>query len=203
LNIYSRIAVATTNVILISCVLQAIPAQAASFEFSYRFLSGNTLSGTVDGDLVPDTDLIVNFTNLRAFYSGVPELTFSYTQRGAITFSGTFNRFFGFVNPLPAEPPDNFDNFGFGFTNMPPFLSTNSATVGFFIAYEDETGSGVSFPFGSNQLEAENFSPERWTLIERTIQPVPEPASLAGLLAFGALAVGSTLKHKFQAKNLG
>jgi hypothetical protein len=192
LNIYSRIAVATTNAILISCVLQAIPAQAASFEFSYRFLSGNTLSGTVDGDLVPDTDLIINFTNLRAFYSGVPELTFSYTQRGAITFSGTFNRFFGFVIPLTAEPP-----------NMPPFLSTNSATVGFFIAYEDETGSGVSFPFGSNQLEAENFSPERWTLIERTTQPVPEPASLAGLLAFGALAVGSTLKHKFQAKNLG
>jgi hypothetical protein len=35
------------------------------------------------------------------------------------------------------------------------------------------------------------------------VEPVPEPASLAGLLAFGALAAGSSLKRKFQAKSLG
>jgi hypothetical protein len=185
LNIYPKIAVAITSVILTSCVLQASQTQAASFEFGYKFLSGNTLSGTVEGDLQPEGDVINNLTSLRAFYSGVPDQTFSFllfsdSSLNRISFSGTTNNFYGFVNPLPTTN-QVVNNFGFALLDDG---ATNSATVGFFEASQ----FGVSFPFNSKQLEAETFSPERWTLTQRTTQPVPEPNTILGLAIFSFIS---------------
>lgn len=185
MNIYPKIAVAITSVILTSCVLQASQTQAASFEFGYKFLSGNTLSGTVEGDLQPEGDVINNLTSLRAFYSGVPDQTFSFllfsdSSLNRISFSGTTNNFYGFVNPLPTTN-QVVNNFGFALLDDG---ATNSATVGFFEASQ----FGVSFPFNSKQLEAETFSPERWTLTQRTTQPVPEPNTILGLAIFSFIS---------------
>jgi hypothetical protein len=178
LNMNSKIAVVTTSLILTSCVLQVTPTQAASFEFSYKFLSGNTVSGTVDGDLEPGGDIISNLTNLKSSYSGVPDQTFSFiifNDRSSkkISFSGNTSIFYGFVKPLP--PKDKIiDNFGFALLTDG---ATNSATVGFF-----ETGDfGIGFPFDEKQFEAEFFAPERWTLTQKIPQTIPEPNTILGL----------------------
>ncbi len=161
MNIYQKITVAATSIFFTSFVLKANPAQAASFEFAYKFLSGNTLSGEVDGDLQPGGDVINNLTNLRASYSGVPEQVFSFVlfsegSLNEISFSGTNSNFYGLVNPLPITD-QTVDNFGFALLDDG---ALNSATVGFFGA----SRNGLSFPFDFKQLEAEIFSPERWTL---------------------------------------
>jgi len=163
LNIYKKIAVAATSIVLTSFVLEVNPAQAVSFEFTYRFLSGNTVSGTLDGDLQPGEDRINNLTNLEASYSGVPEQVFSFfafSNTGGfnnISFSGDNTSLYGLVAPMPTSD-ETVNIFGFLLRDLPDIV--NSATVGFFGASRNQ----ISAPFNSEQIEAEIFSPERWTL---------------------------------------
>jgi hypothetical protein len=107
-------------------------------------------------------------------------LLFSDSSLNEISFSGTVSNFYGFVNPLPTTN-QTIDNLGFALLDDG---ATNSATVGFFGANQ----FGVSFPFNSQQLEAETFSPERWTLIEKTTTSVPEPNSILGLGIFSFIS---------------
>ncbi len=192
-NIYQKLIVTATASVLGLTAIAANSAQAASFEFNYNFLSGNTLSGTVDGDLQTDGDTVRNLTKLRASYSGAPEQIFSFASFSInqLSFSGRDLNFYGFVAPPPASTTP-IDDFGFALLDDG---ALNSATVGIFSV----SSNGISFPFGTRQAEAEIFSPERWTLTQETAQPVPEPSTALGLSIF--VLVGWLTKKKLRTLN--
>ena len=159
-------------------LLETHPASAATFDFSYKFLSGETISGRLDGDLQNDGDTVTNLRNLVASYSGKPGDIFTFfapfgTSR--ISFSGLYNDFFGFVNN-PSTPTEEI-NFGFSLDYQPD--TVNSATVGNFRTSQDS----IWFPFGSDQREAEIFSTERWFLSEA--KSVTEPSTIVALSLLG------------------
>ncbi|HEY9699679.1 MAG TPA: PTPA-CTERM sorting domain-containing protein [Trichocoleus sp.] len=157
-------------------------AEAASFSFSYNFLSGESISGAIDGDLQPDNNTVSNLRNLSATYSGQPGTQFTFVPssfKPFFTLSGSSFRFYGFANDpttLTSQP-----NFGFFLGNP---SNSNGATVGTFFTNK----SSISFPFGVNQKEAENFSASRWTATAIPA-PVPTPALLPGLLGMGVAAL--------------
>jgi hypothetical protein len=144
-----------------------------------------------------------------------------------------YNGFFRYLDePIPSNLTgrlfDIITEFEFSFINSAGLPTTYSADDVFFTSIYFSNGlfdgldieaqvNNVLFTFDSVPIVLEEFS---YTILplptdqfgsgsvtynrrEEPATSVREPASLAGLLAFGALAVGSTLKHKFQAKNLG
>lgn len=172
------LACVVSSVTLGSFLKETAPASAATFRFSYQFLSGETISGKVDGDLQNNGDSVINLSNLVAEYSGKPGDTFSFFapfgESPKISFSGLVSNFFGFVkdpNTATAE-----SNFGFYLTAM---NFTNSATVGNFFSSQ----YSIFFPFGVNREEAEVFNSDRWQLSE--VKTVPEPGIIAGLSLLG------------------
>ena len=96
--------------------LLATSTHATTFVFSYTFagsfpgvpdFAGETISGTLDGDLQPDGESVAVNRILTASYSGDPGLVFDLTPPDPGTqftsLSGE-NTFFGSSNG--AEPPD-------------------------------------------------------------------------------------------------
>jgi hypothetical protein len=169
------LACVVSSVTLSSFLKEIAPASAATFNFSYKFSSGETLSGQVDGDLQNDGDSVINLSNLVAEYSGKPGDSFSFFapfgESSKISYSGLVSNFFGFVK----DPNTATSEFNFGFYLTSGTNLVNSATVGNF----QTSQFLIFFPFGVNRTEAEIFSRERWQLSE--IKTVPEPGTLAGL----------------------
>lgn len=170
-------------------VISTNPAEAAVFDFSYDFLTGNTISGSVEGDLQSDGDTVQNMRNLSARYSAEPTINLNFTDNSRISFSGNVFNLTGFQNDpnIPSATPfGGNDNFGFILSNSYQtngVLAPNSATVGIFA-----TGNGFGFPFGSRQREAEALSVSRWSLSQRSVS-VPEPHMIGGMLAVGLFSV--------------
>ncbi len=179
-----------SSVTLSTLLKETAPASAATFNFSYQFLSGETISGQVEGNLQNDGDSVINLSNLVAEYSGKPGDTFSFfAPFGAspkISYSGLVSNFFGFVKDPKTATPES--NFGFSLTTAPNLL--NGATVGNFYTSQ----SAISFPFGVNQREGEVFNRERWQLSE--VKTVPEPGTIAGLSLLGLSLLAGKKRHR-------
>lgn len=186
------------TVVGLGFVTSASPAEAAVFDFSYEFLTGNTVSGSAEGDLQPDGDTVTNLRNLSALYSAEPTMNLNFTNNSRISFSGDVFNLTGFQNDpniRSATPFGGNDNFGFILSNSYQtngVLAPNSATVGIFT-----TGNGFGFPFGSRQREAEALSVSRWSLTQRSVS-VPEPHMIGGMIAVGLFS--AALKKKLAAK---
>jgi hypothetical protein len=195
---------AITIVFGLGLVILTNPAEATVFDFSYEFLTGNTVSGSVEGDLQADGDTVQNLRNLSARYSSEPTINLNFiTNFSRISFSGDVFNFDGFQDDpyiRSATPFGGNDNFGFTLSNsfqINGVLASNSATVGIFA-----TGNGFGSPFGSRQREAEALSVSRWSLTQRSVS-VPEPHGIGAMVAVGLCGLFSTaLKKKLTAKKL-
>lgn len=144
-------------------------SDAATLEFSYTFVSGETLSGTVEGNRDGDLGegLFWNLRNLNAVYSGLPTVTFTY-----LYWFGNFNldgrggmSFEGFRDELSTSTPT--PNLGFSITpqrDTPPIISVGAWTVA--VNSIDYTVPGPYYE------QWQRFDPERWTA-----QVVPEPST--------------------------
>jgi hypothetical protein len=180
-TLYKASITATVGTVLSLGAFGVKPAQAATFAFTYEFLSGETLTGTVDGNLLPNGD-VVELTDLMASYSGSPGEVFSFLaplpfDSGAF-INGAPEEFFGFAD-APAIG-SAIDTFGFYLTNE---FVTNSATAGGFFVEAGTNYASIAFPAGTDvESEAEPFSVERWTLTQRPEQSVPEPTTVVGVV---------------------
>lgn len=175
-------AIALMSAATIGLSVNVNPTQAATFSFSYTFLSGESISGTVEGQLQPDNNTVRNLSNLSATYSAQPGTLLQFFAPSSfnqfLTLSGTPNfRFSGFANK--ENTSSHQPNFGFHLGE--PATISNGATVGTFFT----ASSSLVFPGGSNREEAESFSPARWTATARSTASVPEPTTIAGLAIVG------------------
>lgn len=184
-KIFSKLALSSTTLLLGLGTLSTLSAQAATFNFSYTFDSGETLSGMVDGDLLPDGDTVVNLDNLMATYSGGEEIDFSFlldesVNLRSLTISGERVLFLGTDFPGSGSGSDFFFLVGTG----APFddVSVGEITV---------RDNGFD---RSNFLETESFNPQKWVVTQKNLETVPEPSSL--LAIFGIAAMGYGVKKK-------
>lgn len=180
-------------------------AVAATISFSYEFLSGESIFGTVDGDLQSNQNTVKNLSNLSATYSGEPgtQLQFQSTDQAFITLTGRAAPgqdsfvFFGFANS--TETASLQPNFGFSLGGAS--TTTNGATVGTFMT----SSNMVAFPFGTNQKEAEVFTSSRWIAFVVPAS-VPEPSVLPGFFglaaALGTVCIAKRHCHRSGATRL-
>ncbi|MDY7014484.1 MAG: PEP-CTERM sorting domain-containing protein [Cyanobacteriota bacterium] len=151
-------------------------AEAASFNFSYTLDNGDLLSGMLEGDVQADGDtVLVSEITMPMFNNApAPELTF-------------FESALEFLAGIPGSPVVSFS----GLTMDIIACDTSACDNGF--AFE---GSGlftvpayISSGFYGDASEI--YDPARWELAAKT---TPEPASMLGLLAVGALGAAAKLK---------
>ena len=94
---FEKLAATITVVVGLGLLISTNPAEAAVFDFSYEFLTGNTISGSVQGDLQSDGDTVQNLRNLSARYSAKPTINLNFiTNYSRISFSGDVFNFDGF-----------------------------------------------------------------------------------------------------------
>ncbi|WP_216700263.1 PTPA-CTERM sorting domain-containing protein [[Leptolyngbya] sp. PCC 7376] len=164
-------------------MLSADPVDALTFDFSYRFESGDVLSGVLEGNILTDEEDVVivseitssffNSTNLggKEVVNFFPETDLGlgniFLGLEPLTPIVTFS---GFGMDLFACDSFSFDGPGF------PNIDDSECDTGFF-----------TFAFGEgfigNAAFGEAFNAERWSLT-----PVPTPATVLPILTglFGA-----------------
>lgn len=162
-------------------IFATLPAFADQVSFSYTFATGNSVFGTVDGDLQSDRNTILHLHNLQAIYSASPgtSLTFTTSFFDALKLDAIGIQFAGF-NGITTGPSHS--DFGFLLVDD-GFPCPNCATVGNF----DIGSSQITAPFGANQFEAEAIDRSRWSA---ALVPVPEPANLSPIgMLIGAIGL--------------
>ena len=177
--------VVAATIVLAGTSVEAL-AGPVSVSFSYRFASGETLSGVVEGDLLADGDTVTGLRHLRASYSGQPgtALTFladeAFSPRLSLSGSNPIT-FYGFAsNPDTTTPTPNF---GFAIATIE---TANAVTVGTFLT----TSSGFGYPAGPGRLEATPFDSAAYTAV--ATPAVPEPASiLLGVTGLAGLCIAA------------
>jgi len=185
------------TVILVALALlfggvEQVRAGNVDVTFSYTFMSGQKVSGTVMGDLQADGQTVTNLTNLNAVYSGAPGSTFTFLappgtddlflSPAAPTFqpSQVFT-LYGFVSDPDTTTVQR--NFGFAVSNEAGIF--NAATVGTFSTIQGEIG----YPQNQFLVVGELYNSASWSA---TAQPIPEPSTfilfgigLAGMAVYG------------------
>jgi PEP-CTERM motif len=170
-----RICVALAAVLFLTCTAQAGSAVVA---FSYTFQDKKTVTGTVEGDLQPDNDLVTGLRNMNAVYSGQPNTPLIFVAPPGIntdlSLSGTQSfLFYGWV----TDPSIDGSHFGFELSNTPNTIG--AVTVGTFITSLSPTGGFVTEPpRGSAALEADFFRSGSYSA-STSASIVPEPSSIA------------------------
>jgi hypothetical protein len=93
-------------------IFATLPAFADQVSFSYTFATGNSVFGTVDGDLQSDRNTILHLHNLQAIYSASPgtSLTFTTSFFDALKLDAIGIQFAGF-NGITTGPSHS--DFGF------------------------------------------------------------------------------------------
>ncbi len=187
MNITQKISGITLSSIL-SVIMAAAGAEAATFQFSYTFESGEMLSGQVEGDLEeiqPGVTRLNNISNLSAEYSGAGGISYSFPipSFDLFSLSGTTRLVFGGAD-IPSSAIGSTGN-GFEFfagTGAPgPF-----GTIG--IGEYTPQVNGLSFSFTGEQ---EIFEPERWHAFQVTqTTPVPEPSNMIAFVILGIMSYG-------------
>lgn len=156
-------------------VVAPLPALAASFNFSYTFVSGKVVEGMFDGNIAGD--LITGITNVMASYDGTPFDTSAVFFDGLNTFdqasfSGTSMRFgFGSPSCFPDclflwDPPP-------GFGDPEAYVQ-----IGGIVVDRDDPRVIAS-----------------WAVSEKTTGVVPEPAG-ATLFSVGSLVVLAAVRRR-------
>ncbi|HBE21744.1 MAG TPA: PEP-CTERM sorting domain-containing protein [Cyanobacteria bacterium UBA11149] len=181
-TLLTKIAVATAAGTALSMgIFNINPAEAASFNFSYTLQNGSILSGMLDGDLQADGDTVfVSAINMPTF-NGVagPDLPFvqsaigfstgNFGQTATVSFSGNL------MDIIACTDSNCFEGFAF----------EGSGAIFGFPLYDSSSSYGNT---------TEPYNPQNWQLTAKNTTPVPEPASVLGLLAVGAVGVVSKLK---------
>ncbi|HAX84910.1 MAG TPA: PEP-CTERM sorting domain-containing protein [Cyanobacteria bacterium UBA11370] len=181
-SLLAKIAVATAAGTALSMgVFNINPAEAASFNFSYTLQDGSILSGMLEGDVQPDGDTVFVSAITMPTFNGVagPDLPFVQSVTGffsgnpgtaTVSFSGNV------MDIIASIAPQGIDGF--------LFESSGGSILG-FPAYN----SGPSYGDGLEQ-----YDPSKWELTAKNPTSVPEPASVLGLLAVGAVGAASKFK---------
>ena len=176
-TLLAQIAIATTAGTVMS--LGAINgAEAASFNFSYTLENGDILSGMLEGEVQSDGDTVFVSEILMPMFNGVPGIELPFVQSFIEQITGTLRNptvsFSGSaMDIVTCDSPDCIDGFGF---------DGNGVLIGSSIY-----SGGLSY----GDL-AEPYNSDRWQLSSKD---VPEPASVLGLLAVGALGAASKAKN--------
>ncbi|MBZ8181450.1 PEP-CTERM sorting domain-containing protein [Oscillatoria salina] len=176
----TKIAFAAATGTVLSLGAIANSAEAASFNFSYTLQNGDILSGMLEGEVQADNDTVIVSEISMASFNDVlgPELTL-------------IESFFEFLTGTPGVPTVSFsgsvmDIIACGTSNCSDgFLFEGSGSLFGTPAYSSGFSYGNTF---------DNYNPERWQLTAKNVTSVPEPASLLGLLAVGALGIASHRK---------
>ncbi len=182
INNFYKVILATTGTILTLGSLETNPIQAASFNFSYAFESGELLSGMVDGDLENDGNTVSNLTNLMATYSGLPDITFDnliFGNSSTATLDGSANLFGG-----SDIFPFNLGTFFFATDTVNSNISLVQVTT-------EELPDGG---FLTESLDEEVFNPESWSMSVKST--VPEPSTILSLLTIGGIALSVSKKKQ-------
>jgi len=148
---------------LVATLLSATPASAAMYRFDYDFLSGETLSVSLIGELQADNDTILVDQVLDSFYSGDPLLQFTTELLGispTVTFSG---QGISIGTKGPGGPLGT--GLGGWLIDFPAILD------GINVARPDDGGPEVLF------LESETFLPANWNI---KVVPLPTAVWLFG-----------------------
>ena len=156
-------------------VLAGASAHAETFDFSYKFDDGSTVTGSLDGSLVGDT--LQNVSDIHAALNGIA-FTGTLSATGFDSSSGLFDQ----AAVISTDAAKN----NFVFADAPDTAGLNA---GNFTNLFEITANGV-FAGNANVLEnnsAFDLSPNgSWSL-----QPVPLPAGFllftSGMGLFGAM----------------
>jgi hypothetical protein len=170
-----RICVALAAVLFLTCTAQAGSAVVA---FSYTFQDKKTVTGTVEGDLQPDNDLVTGLRNMNAVYSGQPNtpLIFVAPPGANVDLSLSGTQLFVLIG-WATDPSIDGLHFGFELYNSPD--TTNAVTVGTFItSFSPNDGLVIEPPRGSAALEADFFRSGSYSA-STSASIVPEPSSIA------------------------
>jgi hypothetical protein len=161
-------------------MLTASAASAASFNFSYSFLSGKVLSGTVDGDLdanVPNK--VINLRNLSATYSGVPSFVFD-----TIDPNTSNNSFYLDESKIEING-----------------ASTTDPSAQFFISYDssNQVGGAAAFktsaPIFVDSDNAGSFSLNNFQVSQAGRTPEPSTMGAIALLGIGLVSRQVRKRH--------
>lgn len=172
-NVTALILGTSTALVSAMGILAPSTVSAASFNFSYSFLSGKVLSGVVDGDLdanVPNK--VINLRNLSATYSEVPNFVFD------IIDPGTSTNFF-FLDESTIEING---------------ASTIDPSAQFFISFDSSNQVGgaaaikTSVPIFVDSDNAGSFSLNNFQVSQTGRTPEPSTMGAVALLGIGLIS---------------
>ena len=166
-------------------------AELVSVSFSYKFQSGETLSGVVEGNLRSDGVTVDGLKDLHARYSGQPGTALTFLP------GAEFQPTLSLIGASPfliggfesdVETTDARTNFGFMFLRN---ASTDVVAVGNF----QTRSTQINFPSSNDALELEDWNPAAFSASAAAFSTsavvVPEPSSIAqGMLGATGAAVG-------------
>lgn len=198
MKLLKKLTLTSTGTIVGLALFSLCPIQAATFNFSYEFESGETLSGTVDGKVQADGDTVTNLTHLSATFSSLngftlteipplapfiqfsfcaPECTLSISGMKPFSFFGT--DFSGVGEGL---------GFLFSIRSVDPVFAAGITVI-------EPNAAGFPVPF----LAFETFSTNRWQVKELPVTSVPEPAMPLG---FATVFILAAITKKNKTKNI-
>lgn len=160
-------------------VIDATPAQAASFNFSYTTENRDILSGVLEGTVQADSDTV--------FVSGITRANLNNVSAPDLPFVESFSKF---IVGTPENPTVSFSGLVMDLLACTSPDCEDGFLFDTFDAFDSPTyASGSSY--GNTQ---EIYNPTRWKLTAKPSTSVPEPASVLGLFAVGALGAAFKLK---------
>jgi len=161
--------------------LSSCAANASTFDFSYVFGDGQSLNGSLSGDL--NGAFITNISDVQVSFNGA---SFSSTPLFAAAWNTNTH---AWDNTIPAIVSTNalLNNFMFADTNVP----TDFGTSAYFYFVNDPASPGdqvLANNLNTGDIALDDLPNGSWSI---TAAPVPLPAALplllSGLGLFGAL----------------
>lgn len=148
-------------------------AQSASFNFSYQFANGETITGMVDGDLNPtNSNQVINLSNLMATYSGSNTVVFDTLGSGSLF--------------VPLD--------GTGSINI---TGTDTALTSFFaISYSSLNNVGSAVVNIEGITNVDNPSLFDRSRFQASPKGVPESETSTALMVLGFAFLGNEVRKK-------
>ncbi len=179
-----------TSVVATSMAI-ANPANALTFDFSYNFESGDTLSGVLEGDIVveEDDDYLVTVSEITSAFFNETDLgdleVFNFVPATDIGLGAILLGDFEPFTPIVTESGLIMDLYAcesFVVSEEGEFISDNGCETGFFLVALEGGG------FVGNAEFDEGFNPANWSLNPAGATAVPTPAAVLPILTglFGA-----------------